>query len=185
MITRFNYLIYFFVTVVLIVSCQQKKKEMIEADPTEVTTSDSSAVVPQPDSLKADPQLHETAMQQDPPPAPAVKKTCTPNFNALKSPVKNHYFFYVSDFNPGEFICWEEIQKHGVRICGGNPCTIFYLDNANAAVTSTAPLYMDANTLAKYGIGKFQHTGRSWDIQGARIWNRKEKGYSYYYINNL
>lgn len=181
---RISYLISFFCMLALLVSCQQKKKEIITVDPVENTTADSSAVVPQPDSLKVDPQTHETALQHDPPPSPAAIKVCNPNFNILKSPAKNHHVYYVSQFNPGEFKCWELLQKHANEICGGVPCKISYVDDPKVTFTSTNPYYMDAESLMNYGIGFYEHTGTWWEIKGARLWNRKGDGYKYYYTNH-
>jgi len=172
----------------LFASCSQRKSVEVSTTAEEITTADSSAVVAQPDSIDSisvDPKTHETAMQQDPPAVvPSKPKVCDPNFSLLGSPMKNHQVYYVSGFNPGEFKCWIEIEKHGQKICGDSPCVITYVDKADVVLTKTAPYYLDPKTLQTAGIGWYQHNGKYWELNGAKKWKRTDKGYGYYNTDN-
>lgn len=169
-------------------SCNQRKSVEVTTEAEKITTSDSSAVVPRTDSIDSvsvDPKVSETAMQSDPPPAtPSKPKECQPNFNLLGKPARNQYVFYVSGFNPGEFKCWVDLEKHGATTCGENPCVIFYVDKANVTITKTPPDYLSSTTLQTAGIGKFVHNGRYWELNGAKKWKRSGSGYGYYNTNN-
>jgi hypothetical protein len=177
----------FFITL-LLASCSQRKTTEVSTDAELITTIDSSAVVPQPDSIDSislDPETNETALQQDPPPVITTKpKACSPNFTLLGSPKKNQKVFFISGFNPEEFKCWIEIEKHGQNICGDSPCVITYVDKADVVLTKTEPYYLDAKTLQTAGIGWYQHNGKYWELNGAKKWKRTDKGYGYYNTDN-
>lgn len=178
----------FLLITLLLASCNQRKTTEVSTDSEQITTNDSSAVVPQPDSIDSvslDPKINETALQQDPPAAVSNKpKVCNPNFTLISSPKKNHNIYYVTGFNAGEFKCWVDIEKHGEKLCGGNPCVITYVDKADVTITKTPPFYLDAKTLQTAGIGWYEYNGKYWELNGAKKWKRTDKGYGYYNTDN-
>ena len=117
-------------------------------------------------------------------PQPATAGTCNPNFTKLASPGTNLQIFYVTGFTPLEFKCWNALEAHGVRMCGGVPCTILYLDNTQVRLNATPPLYIDPKSLQTSGIGRFDFDGKFWEIKGSRTWKRQGKGYDYYNTDN-
>ena len=182
-----SFLPFFFITLFL-ASCNQRKATEVSTEAGEITTIDSSAIVPQPDSIDSisvDPKTNETALQQDPPAVVTTKpKVCNPNFSLLGSPRKNHKVFYVSGFNEGEFKCWVELEKHAQQLCGESPCVITYVDKADVVLTKTAPHYLAPTTLQTAGIGWFEYNGKYWELSGAKKWKRSAKGYGYYNTDN-
>ncbi len=162
-------------------SCNQKKDKS-EVTAYEGKNNDDTIVheTIQKDTHSASPKVVEPTPKETPTYNPATPKKCDPNFNLIASPKKNQQIYYVSGFNPGEFKCWAELENHGVKICGGSPCMIYYLDKANVTVTSTPPHYIDVNTLKSNGIGRFEYNGAWWEIKGSNMWGRKDKGYGYY-----
>jgi len=128
--------------------------------------------------------VEPTAKKETAPPIPLKPKLCDPNFKLLASPKKSQKIYYVSGFNPGEFKCWIELENFGQKLCGSNPCFIYYVDIANVLITSTPPHFVDEVDLKTHGIGWFKYNGKNWTIQGSTVWGRKEKGYAYYNTDN-
>jgi hypothetical protein len=114
----------------------------------------------------------------------AAPKICDPNFTKLASPKNNQHIYYVTNFNPGEFKCWVKIEEFGIKTCDGTSCVLYFLDKANIKANSTPPHYLDENTLKTNGIGRFEYNGKYWEIKGANMWKRKDKGYGYYNTDN-
>ncbi len=165
------------------ISCSQKK----EKNETTISEVKASSDTLKSESVKTSPTSTTQAAGSTPnetsqtPPPP---KICDPNFNLIASPKKNQKIYYVSGFNPIEFKCWEELEKESQKICAGSPCVIYFLDKPNPKITTTPPHYMDANTLMTNGIGVFEYNGVMWEMKGANIWGRKDKGFGYYNTNN-
>ena len=81
------------------------------------------------------------------------------------------------------FKCWVLLEEHGNSICNKNICTVYYVDKADIALTKTSP-FIDAATLQKHGVGRFEYNGKFWTLKGASTWKRKGKGYGYYNTDN-
>lgn len=143
------------------------------------TALDTAADVTGTGSTSVDPNASTAAPQT----RSTGPKVCNPNFNLLGQPKKNQYVYYVSGFNPGEFKCWNLLEEHGVKICNGLPCVIYYVDQATVPLTKTPPHFVDEGMLSTTGIGRFEHDGDFWEIKGARLWKRNEKVYGYYNTN--
>lgn len=109
---------------------------------------------------------------------------CDPNFTQLSKPIGQNHFYYVTGFDPREFKCWNELEKHGEKISNERPCVIYYIDIADAKINASGPAYLDAETLLKHGIARFEYSGKFWELKGARTWKRKDKGFEYYNTNN-
>lgn len=116
-----------------------------------------------------------------PTPAP---KDCQPNFKMIGKPKGNHYLFYVTGFNPGEFKCWNLVEEHGVSICNGKPCVIYYVDDPNGSMSAPPPNYVDPKFLKEHGYGQFSHDENWWEMKGAKIWGRTGNPFLYYNTNN-
>ena len=123
-------------------------------------------------------------VEESKPLVPAKPKICDPNFKKLSSPKNYQHIVYVTGFNPEEFKCWVELENYGIELSAGNTCIVYFVDKANIKPTTTAPHYIDENTLKTAGIGRFEYNGKYWTIQGANQWKRKEKGYGYYNTDN-
>jgi len=170
----------------LFVACNSKKNNQSEGTVFEEKPMTTAPVeAPKADSIDINPvesKIPPTAENKVyPSPQP---KSCTPNFNAAGKAKDNHYFYYVTDFTPGEFKCWEALTSHGEGICQGEPCVIYYLDTPKFKVTSTPPHYIDPKVLQEHGIGRFEHTAHWWEVKGAKIWGRTGKQFVYYNTNN-
>lgn len=171
------------------VACDQRRAVEVNTAAEKVISSDSIPVIPQTDSLTLDPQTQETALQQDPisdemPAQPLKEKTCSPGFNALAKPTGSLHFFYVSGFNPGQFICWKALETHGMEICGDQKCVIYYFDDPGITATNSAPDYVSEQTLLNHGIGRFEFNGHYWELKGSKIWKREGTQFAYYNTNN-
>lgn len=116
------------------------------------------------------------------PTAPA--KSCQPNFKMIGKPKGNHYLFYLTGFVPGEFKCWNLVEEHGVSICNGQPCTIYYVDDPNGSMSAPPPNYVDPKYLKEHGLGQFSHDENWWEMKGSKIWGREGKQYLYFNTNN-
>jgi len=114
-------------------------------------------------------------------PAP---KVCQPNFKMIGKPKGNHYLFYLTGFNPGEFKCWNLVEEHGVSICNGQPCVIYYVDDPNASMSAPPPNYVDPKFLKAHGYGQFSHDENWWEMKGSKIWGREGKQFLYFNTNN-
>jgi hypothetical protein len=111
-------------------------------------------------------------------------KNCQPNFTLIGKPKSNRYLYYVTGFNPSEFKCWAELEAHGVLICKGEPCTIYYLDSPKATMNSTPPHYIDPKILLEHGLGQFEYTNHWWEMKGAKLWGRSGNAFAYFNTNN-
>lgn len=114
---------------------------------------------------------------------PAKPKICAPNFTKLAS-YGSHHIFYITDFVPEEFKCWVLLEEHGVQICNGSPCVVYYVDRAQMKTDPNLPHHMKEEDLRTAGVGRFEYTGKYWEIKGASQWKRKDKGYGYYNTDN-
>lgn len=126
----------------------------------------------------------ETPSQANPPLVPAKPKVCSPNFTKLASPTRSQHIYYVTGFNAEEFKCWNLLEEEGVKICGGNSCVVYFVDQPNVRATKTPPHYLDDATLKKSGVARFEFNGKYWEIKGAGQWKRTGKGYGYYNTDN-
>lgn len=126
----------------------------------------------------------ETSPNVSPPLTPAKPKVCSPNFTKLASPTRSQHIYYVTGFNAEEFKCWNLLEEEGVKICGGNSCVVYFVDQPNVKATKTPPHYLDDATLKKSGIARFEFNGKYWEIKGAGQWKRTGKGYGYYNTDN-
>lgn len=113
-------------------------------------------------------------------PSTVKPKVCETNFTLIAIPKKNQKIFYVSGFNPGEFKCWNEIEDYSVKVCNGSPCVLYFLDKPDPKVTTMPPNYLDEKTLLKNGIGRYENSGKVWEMKGSSMWGRKDKGFGYY-----
>jgi hypothetical protein len=151
--------------------------------PAESTTNDSLGDIPA--KPTASPSPTPTASEEDktiyPTPAP---KDCQPNFKMIGKPKGNHYLFYLTGFNPGEFKCWNLVEEHGVSICNGQPCVIYYVDDPNATMSAPPPNYVDPKILKEHGWGQFSHDENWWEMKGSKIWGREGKQFLYFNTNN-
>lgn len=183
----------FFITIllVLLISCKPSGTKEVTSEQGIITSTDSSAIAPEVDSLNINPETNETTMQQDPPStgnatptSDELKSTpvkiCDPAFKSLAVPRKNHQVIYVSGFKASEFKCWSLLEENGVKECGGNSCVIYYVDVADVKINSTGPDYMDPNTLMLNGVARFEFKSNYWELKGASIWKRKGSDYTYY-----
>src|SRR5687768_11238964 len=145
----------------VLASCNGKKSvevsTSVETNAEKITTSDSNAIVPTPDSIDSisvDPEVQETALQQDPPPKP--KGDCEVAFILLTNPSKTHHIFQVKGFDATNFKCWSQIEKHALQICAESAtCEISYMDISNITKTTTPPHYVSAAQLKSHGIANF------------------------------
>ncbi len=170
-----------FSMMVFSIGCSQKK-EKNETTMSEVKASSDTIKSENPKSNPV--SSSQTAGSTPTETAQAPTKKCDPNFNLIASPKKNQKIYYVSGFNPGEFKCWEELEKESQKICAGSPCVIYFLDKPNPKITTTPPHYLDTNTLMTNGIGLYEYNGVEWEMKGSNIWGRKDKGFAYYNTNN-
>ena len=109
---------------------------------------------------------------------------CHLNFTLLAKPEKYRQLYYISGFDHQEFQCWEEIQKHAMKLCEDQVCTIYYVETADIKLIPSAPDLLDPTFLKEHGIGRFKHDGKFWDLNGSSLWKRKGNGWSYYTTNN-
>ncbi len=150
--------------------------------PTESTASDSLSSIP---TRTTPPPTPKTGSGVDktiyPTPTP---KSCQPNFKMIGKPKGNHYLFYLTGFNPGEFKCWNLVEEHGVSICNGKPCVIYYVDDPNGSMSAPPPNYVDPKFLKEHGYGQFSHDENWWEMKGAKIWGRTGNPFLYFNTNN-
>ena len=172
--------------IVSLSSCAQKKEKSDETTVEEKTGIDTTVTTSTPDTAAVPPVDNLKTAKEEPAPEykPATPKICDANFNLIASPKKNQKIFYVSGFNPGEFKCWDVLVMHSQTTCAGSPCVIYFVDKPTITPTTTAPHYIDANTLKTNGIGRYEYNGANWEIKGSSMWGRKEKGYAYYNTDN-
>ncbi|HZV71819.1 MAG TPA: hypothetical protein VFG10_19870 [Saprospiraceae bacterium] len=115
---------------------------------------------------------------------PYKPKICDINLKLIASPQKGMQIYYVTGLVPGEFKCWVDMENASIKLCNGTPCLLYFVDTPNPKVTSTPPHFLDAATLSKYGVGRFDYNGKNWEMKGANMWGRKDKGYGYYNTDN-
>jgi hypothetical protein len=140
--------------------------------------------VPAPDTTNIQPQIQTPPPQENKPLAKLPPKVCDPGFTVIGKPKPNFYVYYVTGFKPGEFKCWEELEKHGISLCQGEPCTIYYLDIAKVTIHASPP-YVDPAVLKEHGVGQFEHGAHWWESKGAKqLWGRPGKEFVYYNTNN-
>ena len=173
------YLTYLASTLLFIGSlsaCKERKPAEVITPAAEITAIDTTARPVDPDSLSSTPQTT---------PNPAIKPTdCAPNFNLIAKPKTNHHIFYVTGFNPEAAKCWVLLEEHGHKVCEGNACVVYFMDDPKLTVNTTLPNYFDNNTLKTHGIARYEFNGKSWEIKGANVWKRSGKGYAHYNTNN-
>ena len=173
-----------FVLANCLASCNTRKPAEVITAAEQITTTDSNAIVPGPDSIdttRLDPETEETALQQDPPAVNAVSKgECEVSFILLSNPTKTTHIYQVNGFDASNNRCWTKVQEHGVKLCNGSPCEVSYLEISNITKSSDPPHYVDAATLKKHGIGQFTYKNSWWEFHGAKIWGRAGKGYEFY-----
>ena len=149
---------------------------------TESSTSDSLNAIPT--RSTPPPAIPKSGSPDDktiyPTPAP---KDCQPNFKMIGKPKDDHYLFYLTGFKLGEFKCWNLVEEHGVSICNGKPCVIYYVDDPNGSI-SGPPNYVDPKFLKTHGVGQFSHDKNWWEMKGSKIWGREGKQYLYFNTNN-
>jgi len=202
----------FCLIMVLTLSCSQKKekqqevtqqtspdpqegiKEPPKEQPQEVNKPATSISNPMADSLSRQTLTHKgilTPPKAEPfrPKEPEVivpykPKVCDINLKLIASPKKGQQIYYVTGLVPGEFKCWVDMENASIKLCNGSPCLIYFVDTPNPKVTSTPPDFLDAATLSKYGVGRFDYNGKNWEMKGANMWGRKDKGYGYYNTDN-
>lgn len=175
------YLTYFASTLLLIAilsSCKERKPTEVITPAAEITTIDSSAAPIDPDSITS-----TTQSSPNPSAQPSVSD-CAPNFNLIAKPKAHHYIFYVTGFNQQSFKCWVLLEEHGHKVCEGNNCVVYFMDDPKLTVNATLPHYFDDNSLKTHGIGRYEYNGKYWEIKGANIWKRTAKGYAYYNTDN-
>ena len=76
------------------------------------------------------------------------------------------------------------MEEHGVSICNGQPCVIYYVDDPNASMSAPPPNYVDPKFLKAHGYGQFSHDENWWEMKGSKIWGREGKQFLYFNTNN-
>ena len=171
-----------FALILTTTACNQKKSSSETTGFEEKPISDAPVQpVVKDTSTVATPSTPSEPSKVYPKPTP---KTCQPNFTMIGKPKGNHYLFYVTGFNPGEFKCWGELEAHGVEISKGRPCVIYYVDTPNASMTAIPPDYVDKKVLMEHGLGQFAHDEHWREVKGAKLWGRSGAEFTYFNTNN-
>jgi hypothetical protein len=180
-------LLYLFTVSTILFSCSSQKKQENQAEASKdtvgvLTTSDvPTDTLPAPEIPTKSPS---SEFQEPEPPKSISKKACDVTFSLLASPEKNHHIFQVNSFNAEEFECWAALENHGIRLCGDNlPCTITYVEPTKMSTSNEPSHAVNDAALKKHGIGRFEYKNSWWELRGAKIWQRTEKGFDYYNSN--
>lgn len=180
--------LYFWLLVMLLVSCTQKSGKQTEVINEDKIKTDSLAqqpvvdtpvTTPTPSANPSEQVKRETGIVQ-----PMKPKICDINLTLVATPKKGQLIYYVTGLVPGEFKCWVDLENSSQKICNGNACVIYFVDVPNPTINKNPPHFMDAATLLKNGVGLYENTSKNWVMRGANIWGRKDKGFGYYNTNN-
>jgi hypothetical protein len=168
---------------IVLTACKQRPSNEESISEPESLSDTSTAVTPDTTTAQLT-QPAEKATPAEPSTPHLTPHDCNPNLNAIANPGKQQYIYYVTGFNPAEFKCWEKLEIHGTELCNEAPCTIYYVDAASVPISKSGDKPLDDSTLKTHGIGRYEHSGKFWEIKGAKMWGRSGKGYNYYNTNN-